>query len=116
LQLATAPPQHHTPGSFVCAHVPWPVGSIVLGQLKALPGAVQSLSKNVSRVQVSTGAGPASGFGFSAHASASVMLHVRQEPVLEPGHFTQRSDGPQLSSLWQPSLHTASYFDASLTQ
>jgi len=116
LQLATAPPQHQTPASFVWAQVPCPVGSMVVGHSKALPGAVQSSSKNVLRVQASTGAGPASGFGFSAQASASVMLQVRQEPVLEAGHFTQRSDGPQLSSLWQPSLHTASYFDASVTQ
>jgi hypothetical protein len=113
LQVATAPPQHHTPGRSVCAQVPCPVGSIDVGQENALPGATQSWSKNVSRSHV---AGPASGFGFSAHASASVMLHVRHEPTAEPGHFTQRSDGPQLSSLWQPGLHSAANGFASVTQ
>ena len=106
LHVATAPPQHQIPGVCVWAHVPWPVGSTVLGQLKALPGATQSVSKNVSRVQV---AGPASGLGFSAHASASLRLHVRQEPRAELLQRTQRSLGPQFSSLWHPAWHFASY-------
>jgi hypothetical protein len=104
LHVATAPPQHQIPGRFACAQVPWPVGSSVLGHRNALPGDSQSLSQKVSRSHDSTGGGPASGF---AHASASVRLHARHEPTPEPQR-TQRSLGPQFSSLRQPGWHFAS--------